>query len=306
MRIFGKQHALFAFSTVICVVFVGLTPIHAASEDWMGECDRLAADPKDPERTSEGVELDNIDAAAAIDACTKALEQVPNQPRIQYQLGRALRNGDRQDEAFEQILSAAEKGYVRAQSETGRLYGAGKGVTRDQRLALDWYERAANQGDLEALTASAAHYFFGVGTEKDGQEAIARFRSAAQGGYANAQYFLGVRYRNGEYVNRDFKKAIFWLQRAADQGFAQAMTELANMATLGEGRESPSREIATAWFKRAAEAGDRFGTAMLARAYDRGYGVPQDTEMAIEWYRRAAALGSSLAKSRLEELGASQ
>ena len=44
----------------------------------VAECDRLAAHPNDPGKEGAGVAFEKIDAAAAIDVCTKALAANPD------------------------------------------------------------------------------------------------------------------------------------------------------------------------------------------------------------------------------------
>ena len=60
----------------------GHTPVH--------ECDRLAADPDDPESVVKGVEIgDTINAARAIPACEEAVRLYPQERRFSFQLARA-------------------------------------------------------------------------------------------------------------------------------------------------------------------------------------------------------------------------
>jgi TPR repeat protein len=46
--------------------------------------------------------------------------------------------------------SSAEKGFAQAEFNLARMYEKGKGVEKNMKLALDYYQRAANQGLLEA------------------------------------------------------------------------------------------------------------------------------------------------------------
>ena len=55
--------------------------------------------------------------------------------------------------------------------------------------------------------------------------------------------------------------------------------------------------------RKAAEAGDAGGMYSLGIMYEHGYGVAQDREQAVTWYRKAAALGDEHAKNHLAELG---
>jgi hypothetical protein len=55
-------------------------------------CDRLGASSGDPEKPFdvEGVERENIDSPALIQACTLAISRFPNLARLAFQLGRGL------------------------------------------------------------------------------------------------------------------------------------------------------------------------------------------------------------------------
>jgi hypothetical protein len=51
-----------------------------------------------------------------------------------------------------------------------------------------------------------------------------------------------------------------------------------------------------------AERNDSYAQYNLGWVYESGKGVPKDTQQAIEWYRKAADAGNSLARARLEGL----
>ncbi|HMO28895.1 hypothetical protein [Enterovirga sp.] len=55
-------------------------------------CDRLAASPLDTTRPAgvPGVGFDVVDVARAVPRCMQALKERPKDPRIKYQLARAL------------------------------------------------------------------------------------------------------------------------------------------------------------------------------------------------------------------------
>jgi len=57
--------------------------------DLITDCDRLAASPVDPWRYGPGVLRADMDVDAAIAACTKAPPDQADQPRFDFQLGRA-------------------------------------------------------------------------------------------------------------------------------------------------------------------------------------------------------------------------
>ena len=54
--------------------------------------------------------------------------------------------------------------------------------------------------------------------------------------------------------------------------------------------------------KAKAEAGDVNAQNLLGVMYDVGFGVPEDDQEAVKWYRKAAAQGSTQAKTQLDNL----
>ena len=51
-----------------------------------------------------------------------------------------------------------------------------------------------------------------------------------------------------------------------------------------------------------AELGSPIAQLKLARAYEHGDGVPQDDQIAAEWYRKAAEQGNAEAQNSLAEM----
>ena len=156
------------------------------------ECDRLAANPFDPDlpKGFPGVrKAEEINPDAAIPACRRALETTPGD-RVLFQLGRALQIGKKFEEAKLEYEQAALAGSARAMNNLGLLYENGQGVERDYVQARAWYQKAADQGD------------------------------------AAAQNSLGVVYVRGQGVAKDYAQARAWLQKAADQGDADAISNL--------------------------------------------------------------------------------
>ena len=109
-------------------------------------CDHLAANPIDPGRAADGVATALLRADAAIRACQEAVRLYPQELRFQFQLGRALRQANRVDEAFNWYRSAAERGYAGAQNSMGVMFARGEGTKEDCVAAARWFQLAATQG----------------------------------------------------------------------------------------------------------------------------------------------------------------
>lgn len=219
-------------------------------------CDRLAGDPRDPDRVAPGVQVPKMDGQKALEACQAALEAHPDTTRFLYHLGRANHALDNYDDAARWFQKAANAGYAPAMSILGVFYTAGGGVPQDYELAVQWYRKAA------------AH------------------------GYSVAMYNLGVRYADGLGVGgQDYDQAVKWFERAADKGHIGSMEGLAYLHLAGRG--VPRDDVkATHWFRRAAENGRPDAMYNLGYAYDVGRGVAADGKQAAIWLARALKAGS--------------
>ncbi|MDX2144821.1 MAG: hypothetical protein SFV19_15810 [Rhodospirillaceae bacterium] len=78
------------------------------------ECDRLAANPPDPDRIAPGVPREAVDLPRAIAACRAAVAAAPETGRLAYQLGRCLFYAGQRQEAFSCFEQAAVLGYRQA------------------------------------------------------------------------------------------------------------------------------------------------------------------------------------------------
>lgn len=111
------------------------------------DCDYLAADPHDPQKYTSGVSTENIDADSAIDACMIALENDTENPRLQYQLARALSIAGEEDAALEFYELADESGYSAASYHLGEIFFlAEDGGEEYFDVAMAYYKDAADGG----------------------------------------------------------------------------------------------------------------------------------------------------------------
>jgi TPR repeat protein len=72
----------------------------------------------------------------------------------------------------------------------GFLYANGRGVSRDDMRALEWYRKAAKKGDATAMRNIGLMYRKGEGVPKDQREAVRWFFRAAEKGEVGAYYNL--------------------------------------------------------------------------------------------------------------------
>jgi len=209
------------------------------------DCDRLASSPYDPSRPAgiAGKELYDI-RPEAVDACRAAVAQDPDDPRVQYQLGRALMMQRHFDEAMSLLQKGADKNFAPSKMAIGVLYTVGYGVKQDDRIAMEWFIKAAEQDDSEAERNIGLSYDYGNVVQKDKQKAISWFLRAANHGNRDAQDRLGQHYEHGDGVSQDYQNALFWYNKSVENGWPGAQQHLAAMYDNGRGVERDPQKAA--------------------------------------------------------------
>jgi len=151
------------------------------------KCDQLAASPEDVRRpvSATGIDFEKI-FGLAVDVCRTAFAVFPDEPRMQYELGRALEAERSYGEAVKFYQLASNRGYAAAQNNLGAMYASGKGVEKDLALAFVWLRKAADEGLASAQYQVGAAYEGGQGAMKDSSQALAWYRKAAGQGDPSA------------------------------------------------------------------------------------------------------------------------
>jgi len=235
---------------------------HAQSADLV-LCDRLAADPADPDRPKDvkGVaQIDPADIATAIKFCKVASA---SSRRAIYALGRAYAANGQTSDAVAAFRRAADKGSTAAMVELGVMLGTGTGVAKDVAQARKLFERAAQAGDPRGVANLMALSGQG-GAPSDPVQARTLFAAAADRNSAEAQYQLGLMTADGVGGPKDDAAARGLFEKAAAQNHAGALERLGAFA-LG-GRGGPKDEgAAKAYYEKAAALGNEDAKAALKR-----------------------------------------
>jgi TPR repeat protein len=255
--------ASFGIGVLVLIAAAGQSPGRAQSADLV-LCDRIAADPTDPDKPADvkgAAEIAPADVATAIKFCKTASGA---SRRALFELGRAYAANRQLVEAVAAYRKAADKGNTAAMVELGRLSAAGSGMPKDEAQARKLFERAAQAGNARAA-AELMTLSNNGGTPTDPAEARALLTKAAEANSAEAQYQLGIMYAEGTGGPKDDVAARALFEKAAAQGHAEAL--------------------------------DWMGAFALS-----GRGGPQDTKAAKEYYAKAAALGNEDAKTALKRL----
>jgi uncharacterized protein len=227
-------------------------------------CDRLAADPSDPDKPADVAGVAQIaagDVRTAIRYCKIA---AAGSRRALYELGRAYAASGQVPEAIGAYRKAADNGSTAAMVELGLILAAGSGTAKDEAQARALFERAAKAGNVRGATNLAA-LAAGSAAPSDPAAARALLSQAAEGNSSEAQFQLGLMLANGIGGPKDDVAARAMFEKAAAQGHADALDWMGSFAETGRGG-------------------------------------PQDTGAAKAYYEKAAALGNEDAKAALHRL----
>jgi uncharacterized protein len=227
-------------------------------------CDRLAADPADPDKPADvkgAREIVPSDIATAIKFCKVASA---SSRRALYQLGRAYAANQQMPDAVAAYRKAADKGSTTAMVELGVLLATGVGVAKDEAQARKLFERAAAAGNPRGATNLAA-LSDSAGVPSDPAQARAMLVRAAETNSAEAQYQLGLMMADGVGGPQDDVAARALFEKAAAQNHAAALERMGAFAQGGRGGPKDT-SAAKAYYEKAAALGNEEAKAALKRA----------------------------------------
>jgi TPR repeat protein len=251
--VFRIAAAAFAFAAVPSLA-------QAQSADLV-LCDRVAADPADPDKPADvkgTAEIASSDIATAIKFCRTASG---SSRRALYQLGRAYAANHQMAEAIAAWRKAADKGSTSAMVELGVAFGNGAGVARDEAQARKLFERAAAAGNPRGISNLAA---LGGGSSADPVQTRSQLAKAGENN-PEAQYQLGLMIADGVGGPKDDVTARALFEKAAAQNHPGALERMGAFAQEGRGGEKDAA-AAKAYYEKAAALGNDDAKAALKRA----------------------------------------
>jgi TPR repeat protein len=185
------------------------------------------------------------------------------------------------------LFASAVQHYAQAESHIAYMYGAGIGTDKDEKSAIEWYQRACDHNNFDSCFNLALTFDKGSDdVKKDPQRAEALYRKAAEGGVAVAQFDLGSLYFGTDGHKRDLAEAYRWMSKAADAGNGSAMYVLGER--YKHGYDTPvDNAKALDWYKKAVAAGNWISAGVISEAYKSGtMGLEKDKDKSDEWYKK--------------------
>ena len=175
-------------------------------------------------------------------------------------LSAATLSADEQSE-FQVLRSRAESSDAAAQVALAIRYRDGKGVAKDDALAMQWAHKAADAGSADAMDFVGFAYLRGAVVKRSPEIAFGYFTAAAEKS-AQAAFNLGQCYFGAQGTEQDCAKALEWWEKAAERGHGRAAATAAMAWLSGEG---VARDVVKArrLAERAAELNNPGGLVVL-------------------------------------------
>lgn len=153
--------------------------------------------------------------------------------------------------------------------------------------AAAWIAAVAHNGIVEAQAVYGQYLLDGHGVERDPQAAFTWFRHAARRDHPMAMNMLGRCYEHGWGTIACASVAVYWYRLAAHTQLDWGMYNYASALALGHGIEE-NRVEALEWFRRAAALGHAKSSNFIGSFYEDGWVVEADLGAALGFYRDAA------------------
>ena len=132
----------------------------------------------------------------------------------QNKLGKHYYNNGNKSLAETWFRKSANHGYADGQFNLGMIFHE----KQQYKEAEKWIRTAAEKGHIKAQINMGSYYYVGRGVNKDDKIAVEWYRKSAENGNALAQDNLGMKYTLGQGVERDYVQAYIWLSLAAMHG----------------------------------------------------------------------------------------
>jgi TPR repeat protein len=219
-------------------------------------------------------------------------------------------------QAFIWFQRSVEAGNATGMYWLGECFYRGVGTKQSFFEAAAWFRKSADSGDSNGMFSRSKCLLEVPSLTTDKTEAVQWLLKAAELGNDGAMELLGQCYQHGlGGLARDLPQAKSWFRRAVDaghQGAQQALDELAKVnSTLGdqartgagdisfgvtEGvrrEETPPTITTLEELRLRASSGDSKAWNRLGLIYAKGKDVAKDDAQAVEYFLKAAQLGST-------------
>lgn len=191
-------------------------------------------------------------------------------------------------EALMFLAEQAEQNNPRAAFYMGVATDLGRGTTKNQQVALDYYRAAAGKIREAAFNAGRLLYLMNRIDEATKYFVVAAGGDKADG-IDRAMVMLGRIYEKGESaVGRNYIAAARWYEAAARRKDPVAVGKMGEFLLYGLGRQANARD-AKIYLERAADMWNADAQYLLGEVFAKGYITQVNRTEAGKWYFIAAS-----------------
>ena len=271
---------------------------------------RLLREPLSSKGPLKGIELIEREVAEAKQIKLGCAYETGNVPGIEKDMKKA----------FKEFKSFADKNNTTAQFYLAKCFQDGRGVTKNLRKAIEYYEKIKNDNAYvepiikeleEAEVELGLAYQFGTkqGIPIDRVKAFNEYQSMANQGNKIAQFLLARCYQYGIGTTKDLSEAVERYENSkGNYPFANKEKEEIRRALTSQYDVKRQGIDMTGVFKvyqSFADRGNITAQYMVAECYQYGKGVTKDLSKAAEWYEKTKIIYPS-AKKIIEKSNASE
>lgn len=188
-----------------------------------------------------------------------------------------------QTKALQWLEKGLSKNDPDVQFEMGWWYFIGHVVEEDRIKAKEWYEKSADQNHINAMLNLAEYYNRGLLEAPDYKQSYKIYQKAAELDNAVAQHSLGVLYEKGLGVESNLENAISWYKKAIHNGNTNSEVNLALVYI-----KLKQYDLAKALLENALKSNHAHAYLNYGILYFHGWGVVQNQEKALEYFKIAA------------------
>ena len=200
---------------------------------------------------------------------------------------------------IEQVLKSYDLTRASDQVALGERYLNGNVVDKNEKKAVELFEKAANQNSDIGMLKLAECYKKGVGVIQDNAKAFSLYEKSANMGNSDAMIVLSDMYAEGNGVEKNMSKALYWKEKLAFNGNLNAQKYvLANqsvnyekydisadnaLVVARESHKDGNYDWAKFCYERAVSLGSKDALFDYAKWLYEGNGITRDCNKAVEY-----------------------
>lgn len=201
------------------------------------------------------------------------------------------------------LSKASELGQVSATNYLGRilLYGL-HGVQKDEEMAVKLFETAVQQGNLNAMEDLGICAYEGKGMPVDKNRARMLFENCAREGLPQSQYNFALMNCQGDGGPLNYKAAEYWYKKVIESDIDSFTNDAKwDLACMYSENTKEYNKAFPLWteFAKKGNADAQYNVGLF---YAKGWGVPQDDNIAKYWIGEAAKQGNPAAIEAMETI----